>query len=190
VEGLDISLVHVRDLALSDRGQDLVFDHRPVVDLRAVGLFRQVLLFIPMREIPDRRRLPLCLTIEGRVFAAIDSAPQFLGLSACRFRAPVGIGPDREALFAAADTIIDKERSRARRMPSCRSEKAHAEPGDVRIPRCRGADGRCRLLLQLCVGYFKRHDVKSFDPQSAASFAFRQCRGAPFYGHGMPQVSF
>src|SRR5277367_4141659 len=32
--------------------------------------------------------------------------------------------------------------------------------------------------------------VKSFDPATVASFAFRQCREAPFYGYRMPRLSF
>jgi hypothetical protein len=76
---------------------DLVFDHCPVGDLRAIGLFREMLVFRSMG-------------------------------------APVGIGPDREALFTAADPVIDQERSRAHCIASCRSEDAHPEPGQVRIP--------------------------------------------------------
>jgi hypothetical protein len=72
--------------------------------------------------------------------------------------------PDREALFTAVDPVIDQERSRAHCMASCRSEDAHPEPGQVRIPVCRGAGSGSRLLLQPSVGYFKSHDVKSFDP--------------------------
>src|ERR1700733_10985505 len=58
-------------------------------------------------------------------------------------------------------------------------EEAQAESGNARVPECRSAESWSRLLLQPTLGYFKRHDGKSFDPQTAASFAFRQCRGAP-----------
>ncbi len=138
--------MHVCHLPVADRGQNIVLDHRPIVDLRTGRLLGEVFVSIPFGEVTDGWRLATVLPFLCRVFSPIDPPAKLFRLGAGGFCAPIGIGSDCEALFPAINAIIDKERYGAGRAALARSEYTDSETREIRVPKCLIGLRRLRLI--------------------------------------------
>jgi hypothetical protein len=80
MQGLDIAVMDLHDLARSETGQNFVLDHCPVVRLRTQGFLWQMFGSISFGQICDRRSFAPFTLFARRIVATIYAAAELLGL--------------------------------------------------------------------------------------------------------------